>query len=81
MHSDASGVEGPSETDSPRWLNAVDAVDEVVRGFAVGVVNRYGASREAGPDLSDFMAWLDWRCRQLNSLFLGRDVGVARQHG
>ena len=45
------------------WLNTAGVIDSVIRRFAQEVLE--AVSR------SDFLAWLDLRCRAMNGLFLG----------
>lgn len=64
LHSDASGVVGPTEGGKP-WLNSLDEVNAIVEHFSHQVLKRFGEDGEA------FMPWLESETRALNSVFLG----------
>jgi hypothetical protein len=73
MHSDASGVAGPNESDSPLWLNSADTVNGIVTSFLADVLVKYSAARERG-DGPGFMSWLERECYQQNQVFIGAGV-------
>lgn len=62
MHSDASGVPGPTP-DGPPWLNSIPVVAAILQEFAAGAIRRVG---EPGG-----LKWVMQRARELNATFLG----------
>lgn len=71
MHYDAGNLPGPVAGGRP-WLNSVDAVDPIIRGFTAEM-----ARRLAMPDGGSLLPWLKMRCRELDALFLGREVSES----
>jgi hypothetical protein len=62
MHSDASGVPGPSPG-GPEWLNSVGVVDRILREFGAEAIRRIGEPNGA--------KWVTDRAREMNATFLG----------
>lgn len=65
MHTDATGVVGPSGPDA-KWLNSFDEVNGIVAGFTAELLKRFGQGK---PDA--LMSWLETECRNLNTIFIG----------
>jgi hypothetical protein len=68
MQTDATGVIGPSDSDTAPWLNSADEVNALVNQFALDVFDRFAAF---GTDTAGFMSWLEGECRALNAIFIG----------
>ena len=62
MHTDASGVPGPTP-DGPPWLNSIPVVAGILKEYAAESIRRVG---EPGG-----LEWVLQRARQLNATFLG----------
>ena len=71
MHYDAGNLPGPV-AGGPPWLNSVEAVDPIIRGFVAEISRRL-----AMPDGGSLLPWVKMRSNQLDALFLGRDSAFS----
>lgn len=72
LHTSTEGMQMPDPS-GPPWLNQIDTVSGIVRGFLADVTRRFGSLEE-----KQFMAWLESECLLKNELFLGFKAGENR---
>lgn len=71
LHTSVEGVQGldkPISDDKP-WLNSVEAVDRIVRGFTSDALAKYALISPEW-DIAKFTEWAQSECDRYNHLFL-----------
>lgn len=73
LHSGTDGLILPADSDTPRWLNHPDAINDLVRSFMAEFIRKV-------PDLTgeELQVWTDNEARSMNSIFLGFIPGEKR---